>query len=108
MTTEYCELLYLEAANIRRIYESHKDRMQRLIHTNSSTSISPEPDDTVDSAGGKKEGEGTGDTELAIAGATLIQLIKDHFKELIGCVYKNACRNLLSVRASLLLIRTCD
>ena len=88
MTTEYCELLYLEAANIRRIYESHKDRMQSLIHTNSSTSISPEPDDTVDSAGGKKEGEGPGmaDTELAMAGVTLVQLIRDHFRELIGYV----------------------
>ena len=88
MTTEYCELLYLEAANIRRIYEMHKSRRQHLIQ-NSTAGISPEPDDMVDASAGKKEGEGAGstDTELAMAGVTLVQLIRDHFKELIGCVH---------------------
>ena len=88
VTTEYCELLYLEAANIRRIYEANKDRMEGLIQANSASSVSPEPDDATDAPGGKKEGGGDGgvasDTELAMAGVTLIQLIRDHFKELIG------------------------
>ena len=82
VTTEYCELLYLEAANIRRIYENHKDRMERLLQVNTSSSISPEPDDTVDAG---ERGEGVAyDSELAMAGVTLYQLIKDHFKDLIG------------------------
>ena len=81
VTTEYCELLYLEAANIRRIYEKHKDRMEQLIRANTSSSISPEPEDMVDNAGGKKDV--ASDSELAMAGVTLIQLIRDHFRELI-------------------------
>lgn len=81
VTTEYCELLYLEAANIRRIYEANKDRMERLLLQVSSTSSSPGSDDTVDSS---ERGEGaTLDSELAMAGVTLYQLIKDHFKSLI-------------------------
>lgn len=80
VTTEYCELLYLEAANIRRIYEANKDRMERLLlQVNSS---SPNTDDTVDSP---ERGEGAAqDSELAMAGVTLFQLIRDHFKDLIG------------------------
>ena len=81
VTREYCELLYLEAENIRRIYETHKDQMERLIHA--SNTISPEPDDMVDT--GEKV---LGDSELVMAGMTLNQIIKDHFKELIGYIAK--------------------
>ncbi len=94
VTTEYCELLYLEAHNIRRIYEANKDRMERLIQANSTSSVSPEPDEVDSSSGGKKEGEGgvaAADTELAMAGVTLIQLIRDHFKELIRYLCVPTC-----------------
>lgn len=52
--------------------------MEGLLQVNSSSSISPEPDDTVD--GGDRVSH---DSELAMAGVTLYQLIKDHFKGLI-------------------------
>ena len=78
VTTEYSELLYMEAENIRRIYEAHKDRMERLLHSN--TSISPEPEENTDAADKDTVAQ---DSELAMAGVTLYQLIKDHFRELI-------------------------
>ena len=54
--------------------------MEMLLQVNSTTSVSPEPDDLVDT--GDKNGVVT-DSELVIAGITLHQLIRDHFKDLI-------------------------
>ena len=36
VTTEYCELLYVEAENMRRIYEAHKDVMEGLLRLSTS------------------------------------------------------------------------
>jgi len=81
-TREYCELLQIEAAHIQRIYQSHQDVMDGLLRVGASSgsSTSPEPDDVSDGTG-KNSMERT--SELAMAGYTLYQLIKDHFKELI-------------------------
>lgn len=81
-TRESCELLYFEAANIQRIYKTYQGVMERLlpVETASSSSISPESDDLSDGTGNESIAR---DSELALAGVTLYQLIKDHFKELI-------------------------
>ena len=76
MTTDYCELLYVEALRIRRIYEAHKGAMKDLL-TPRSLSIDQ---DSVDSDGAETERDSiTPDSDLAMAGLTLIMLIKDHF-----------------------------
>lgn len=81
-TREFCELLYIEAAHIQRIYKSHQDVMDGLLRAGATSglSTSPEPDDASDGTG-KDSMERV--SELAMAGWTLHQLIKDHFKELI-------------------------
>lgn len=81
-TKEFSELLYIEAANIQRIYKRYQDVMDSLLHVGPSSGCgpSPEPEDTSDGAGKDSEV-----SELAMAGWTLHQLIKDHFKELIRC-----------------------
>ena len=83
-TTEYCELLYLEAANIRRIYETHKTRMERLLLQVNSSNVSDDSVDGHDRERGVAAAAAAPDSELAMAGVTLYQLIRDHFKELIG------------------------
>ena len=76
MTADYCELLYVEALRIRRIYEAHKDAMKDLL-TPRSLSIDQ---DSIDSDGAETERDSiTPDSDLAMAGLTLIMLIKDHF-----------------------------
>lgn len=81
-TKEFCELLYIEAANIQRIYMSNQEVMDGLLRVGptSGSGPSPEPEDTSDGRGKDLEV-----SELAMAGWTLHQLIKDHFKELIRC-----------------------
>ena len=74
VTADYCELLYVEALRIRRIYEAHKDVMDVLLNPRSSSF----DQDSVDSDGGERDSI-TPDSDLAMAGLTLIQLIKDHF-----------------------------
>lgn len=83
-TAEFCELLFLEALRIRRIYEAHKDVMERLL-TPRSTCAESEASDTD---GPEAERDSiTPDSDLAMAGLTLIQLIRDHFSsELIRLV----------------------
>ena len=76
MTADYCELLYVEALRIRRIYEAHKGAMADLL-TPRSLSIDQ---DSIDSDGAETERDSiTPDSDLAMAGLTLIMLIKDHF-----------------------------
>ena len=72
-TADYCEILFLEAMSIRRIYEAHKDVMEGLLHPRSASieSDSCETDGERDSI--------TPDSDLVMAGLTLIQLIRDHF-----------------------------
>ena len=81
-TADYCELLYLEALRIRRIYEAHKDVMERLLTPRSTSTES----DVPDGEGSEAERDSIPpDSDLAMAGLTLIQLIRDHFSnELIG------------------------
>ena len=79
VTTDYCELLYVEAANIRRIYESHKDVMQGLLTTSTvSHDLSGDATDSND-----RDSVTSTDSDLAVAGITLHQLIRDHFSDLI-------------------------
>jgi len=80
VTTEYCELLYVEAGNMRRIYEKHKAAMEGLLvaaamsHDGSHDSPDMSDRDSMASAT---------DSDLVMAGVTLHQLIKDHFTDLI-------------------------
>ena len=74
MTAEYCELLFVEALRIRRIYEAHKDVMSDLLNPR----LACVEQDSVDSDGSDRDSI-TPDSDLAMAGLTLIQLIRDHF-----------------------------
>lgn len=80
ITADYCELLFLEAPRIRRIYEAHKDVMESLLSPR-SLSLESEASDTD----GPDRDSITPDSDLAMAGLTLTQLIRDHFSmDLIG------------------------
>ena len=82
MTTEYTELLFVEAANMRQIYDKHKKAMEGLL---TAAAGSHEQGDTVDS-GDRDSVTSATDSELTMAGVTLHQLIQTHFKELIRWV----------------------
>lgn len=86
VTTSYCELLYVEAGHIRRIYEAHKPIMERLLHLNSSEgetsqALCSQLSEEVDSG---ERTSGVPESELALAGITLSQLISDHFPDLFS------------------------
>lgn len=81
-TTEYSELLYVEAGNMRRIYENHKEAMQGLLVAAAGLH---DTNDTTDS-GDRDSISSTTDSDLVVAGVTLHQLIRDHFNELIRCL----------------------
>ncbi len=80
VTTEYSELLYVEAGNMRQIYENHKEAMQGLLV---AAAGSHDTSDTTDS-GDRDSVASTTDSDLVVAGVTLHQLIRGHFSELIG------------------------
>ncbi len=81
VTTEYSELLFVEAGNMRRIYENHKEAMQGLLV---AAAVSHDTSDTTDSSD-RDSLSSTNDSDLVVAGVTLHQLIRDHFSDLIRC-----------------------
>lgn len=80
VTTDYSELLFVEAGNMRRIYESHKEAMQGLLV---AAAVSHDQSDATDSSDSVASAT---DSDLIVAGVTLHQLIKDHFSDLIRLV----------------------
>ncbi len=90
VTTEYSELLYVEAGNMRRIYENHQEAMQGLL----IAAGSHDTNETTDS-GDRDSVASTTDSDLVVAGVTLHQLIRDHFSELIGYALCTVCKCML-------------
>ncbi|CAI7996572.1 Rap guanine nucleotide exchange factor 3 [Geodia barretti] len=89
VTKTYCELLYVEADNIRRIYETHKDVMENLLHPRAAAVGTEEADG--------EEGGAFPQSELALAGATVHEIITSHYPNLLAdhrvnmYTYKSCC-----------------
>lgn len=89
VTCDFTELLCVEAIQMKRIYEAHKDLMDKLFGLKQEATEAVK-EEVVDD--GSEE-----ESELMTAGATLVQLIKDHFAELMSdqrvnmYTYKNCC-----------------
>ena len=109
MTCDFTELLCVEAHQMKRIYEvagvtstcphhfhilpeqTHRDVMNRLFHNTPDTPDAAKAEEVSDTP---PEGE---ESELTAAGATLVQIIKEHFSDLMTdqrvnmFTYKNCC-----------------
>ena len=108
MTKTYCELLYVEADNIRKIYEvslflllspfhllylsqTHKDVMENLLHPRGgkcSGNVATDDPHCPPGVGAEEvDGEEGGvfpQSELALAGATVHEIITSHYPNLLS------------------------
>lgn len=91
VTCDFTELLCVEAVQMKRIYESHKDVMDKLFGQKQDVGKEEVEEEMLDT-GSQEEV-----TELMDAGVTLVHLIKEHFSDLMSdqrvnmFTYKNCC-----------------
>jgi Rap guanine nucleotide exchange factor 4 len=96
VTTDHCQLLCVEANHIKHIYTSHTESMKHLIHSrgrpfslsdlgsNTNNSIpSPDCTDGVDEPQMSTPVFSVPESDMTLAGLTLLQIVNEHFNDLI-------------------------